>query len=458
MRLHFIAIGGTIMHNIAISMAKQGHQVSGSDDQILEPSRTQLEEAGLLPPEYGWFPEKIDDSIDIVILGRHAESDNPELIKAREIGVKMYTFPELIYEQSMDKTRIVIAGTYGKTTIMSMIMHVLKDQGIVFDYLVGSQLKGFDQKIKISAPSKYLLIEGDEAYASSINRQAKFEIYKPHIALISGVEWTDEQNEVKEDEYYQRFENLILSVEPKGTLIYNKENEKLNEIVDKTKDHAINRYGYKLPRYVIKDGITYLQSSDYLIPLKIISKYNLSNIAGAFAVCEWLGITREQFLTSIQTYETSMRYLEFVANNDHSVVYQDFEHTPRKVVQGIHSIKEQFPNKQLVTIIEFNGSEVKDVEYIKKYNESIQESDYVLIYIDQENPNLSKGVISRKEAEENVLTVLEHNNLSVYCQEKDLRNFLLEFSSQDINLLLMSSAAYSEFNMTELAEFFLKNN
>ncbi len=458
MRLHFIAVGGTIMHNLAISMAKQGHQVTGSDDQILEPSRTQLSDAGLLPEELGWFPEKINESIDIVILGKHADSDNPELVKAKKLGIKTYSFPELVFEQSLDKTRIVIAGTYGKTTIMSMIMHVLKEQNIVFDYLVGAQLKGFDSKVKLSRDSKYLLIEGDEAYASSINRQAKFEIYKPHIALISGVEWNDKQNQVQENEYYQRFENLILSIEPRGTLIYNKENERLNEIVDRTKDHTINRHGYKLPKYRIKDGVTYLQNAESWVPLKVISKNNLSNIAGAFTVCEWLGITKEQFYESIQSFETSIRYLEFVDSNDHSVVYQDFAHTPRKVRQSIHSVKEQFPDKQLLTVIEFNGTEVEKKEFLQQYGESFNESDYVLVYVDQENPDETKASVSQKTAEGNVFSVLGHSRLTVFCEEKELREYLSEFASQNINLLLMSSSKFSEFNMSDLAEVFLKNN
>lgn len=456
MRIHFIAIGGSIMHNLAISLAEQGHQISGSDDQIVEPSRTHLKLAGLLPSELGWFPEKITEELDAVILGMHADSQNPELMKAEGLGIKIYSFPEFVYEQSLEKTRVVIAGTYGKTTIMSMIMHVMKKLDVEFDYVVGAQLKGFDSLVKLTPHSKYILIEGDETFASTIDARCKFEIYKPHIALISGVEWSAKRNEQPEKDYYHRFERLILTIEPKGTLIYNKESNKLSEIIDNTKDHKINRHGYNLPNYSINKGVTYLHVEEERIPLKVIGKTNLSNIAGAFTVCEWLGIKRNEFYEAIQDFESSIRYLEFVASNKSSVVYQDFAHTASKLKSSIHAVKEQFPDHQLLTVVELNSFEIQQENFLTDYKSSLDEADYAVIYINQFNLE-DKNIVLEKLIER-VIDVLKHRNLQVVISESILKGFLESFSSQQVNLLLMSSSKFSQFNMTDLASSFLKNS
>src|SRR5690606_772453 len=316
MRIHFIAIGGSIMHNLAINLAEQGHQVTGSDDQIVEPSKSQLREAGLLPKELGWFPEKITEDIDAVILGMHADENNPELQKAKELGIKIYSFPEFVYEQSAEKTRVVIAGTYGKSTITSMIMHVLKKLGRNFDYLVGAQLEGYDDLLQLNPENNLMIIEGDEYYASAVNKQSKFLKYKPNIALISGIDWDHFKTVITEEEYFKQFEDFIRTIVPKGTLIYNKDDKNTREVVERTMDIKINRHGYKLPEYTINKGVTYIHVADENIPLKVFGKHNLSNIAGAFTVCEWLGVKRDEFYAAIQDFKSSIRYLEFVASQN----------------------------------------------------------------------------------------------------------------------------------------------
>jgi UDP-N-acetylmuramate: L-alanyl-gamma-D-glutamyl-meso-diaminopimelate ligase len=273
MRIHFIAIGGSVMHNLAISLAKQGHQVTGSDDQIVEPSRSHLIEAGLLPNQLGWFEEKVTEDIDAVILGAHAQADNPELRRAQELGLKIYSFPEFIQELSQDKIRVVIAGSYGKTTITSMVMHVMRFLGKEFDYLVGAQLRGFDKLVDITKHNKIIIIEGDEYVSSKIDPKSKFLYYKPNIALISGIVWNEFNSKISQEEYIKQFEDFIDSIPPKGTLIYNKEDVVLQKVLQDTKDCKINRHGYKIPDYTINKGVTYINTPDGDVPLQVFGKH-----------------------------------------------------------------------------------------------------------------------------------------------------------------------------------------
>lgn len=455
MRIHFIAIGGSIMHNLAINLAEQGHQVTGSDDQIVEPSKSQLKEAGLLPKELGWFPEKITEDIDAVILGMHADENNPELQKAKELGIRIYSFPEFVYEQSSEKTRVVIAGTYGKTTITSMIMHVLKKLGRNFDYLVGAQLEGFDKLLQLSPENNLIIIEGDEYYASAMNKQSKFLKYKPNIALISGVDWDHFKTVISQEDYFKQFEDFIRTIVPKGTLIYNKDDKNTREVVDRTMDIKINRHGYKLPDYTINKGITYVQVGDQNIPLKVFGKHNLSNISGAFTVCEWLGVKRDEFYAAIQDFRSSIRYLEFVASQNGSVVYQDFAHTPGKLRSSIHAVKEQFPNQALVTIIELNGYDSLDSEFITEYANSMNESDFAVVFV---NTSLIK---EKNIALDNLIWRLNeafnHPAFQVITQMAELEDFLETFKSNGYNLLFMSSNNYNGVNMTSFADKFLRN-
>lgn len=455
MRIHFIAIGGSIMHNLAINLAEQGHQVSGSDDQIVEPSKSHLLAAGLLPKELGWFPEKLDENVDAVILGMHADKDNPELLKAQELGVKIYSFPEFVYEQSVDKTRVVIAGTYGKTTITSMVMHVLKSLGKQFDYLVGAQLEGFDDLLQLNPENKLIIIEGDEYFASSIDRKSKFLDYKPNIALISNIDWDHFKTVIAEEDYYKQFEDFIRSIVSKGALIYNKDDAKTREVVERTMDIKINRHGYKLPEYTINKGVTYLHVGEEKIPLKVFGKHNLSNIAGAFTVCEWLGVKRDEFFNAIQDFKSSIRYLEFVASQNGSVVYQDFAHTPGKLRSSIHAVKEQFPNQALVTIIELNAYDSLDQNFIHAYSGAMDESDFAVVFVNtslikEKNIEIGKLIQSLSET-------FNHRSFQVITQLSDLEVFLETFKSGGYNLLFMSSNNYNGVNMTSFADKFLRN-
>lgn len=455
MRIHFIAIGGSVMHNLAISLAKQGHQITGSDDQIVEPSRSHLIEAGLLPDQLGWFSEKVTEDIDAVILGAHAEANNPELEKAQELGLKIYSFPEFIQELSQDKIRVVIAGSYGKTTIASMVMHVMRFLGKDFDYLVGAQLRGFDKLVDITKNNKIIIIEGDEYVSSKIDPKSKFLYYKPNIALISGIVWNEFNSKISKEEYIKQFEDFIDSIPPKGTLIYNKEDAVLQKVLQDTKDCKINRHGYKIPDYTINKGVTYLNTAEGDVPLQVFGKHNLSNIAGAYTVCEWLGIKKKEFFDAIKSFNTSIRYLEFVASSEGSVVYQDYAYNADKVRSSIHAVKEQFPNQKLVTIIELNSYDSLDSSFLLQYADSMRESDLSVVYV---NINSCKELNKNIESvPENIKKCFNDPDLEVVVSLDGLYSFLDGVKSRGYNLLLMSLNNYNGVNLSVLADRFFKD-
>lgn len=454
MKVHFIAIGGSVMSNLAVSMAKLGHQITGSDDQIVEPSKSKLLDAGLMPDTIGWDVSKITEDLDAVILGKHALADNPELVKAQELGVKIYSFPEFIYEQSVDKTRVVIAGTYGKTTIISMIMHVLKKLKRDFDYLVGAKLEGFDSLIRLTSSAPIILIEGDEYFASSIDSHAKFHYYQPNIALVSNIQWDNFQMVISEEEYLRLFELFVETIIPKGALIYNKEDENVLEVVDRTKALKINRHGYKTPAYTINKGVTYVQFSDQQIPLQVIGKQNLSNIAGAYTVCEWLGVKQEEFYEAIKDFKSSIRYLEFVSSEKGSVVYQDFVHTPLKLRSSIHAVKEQFPKSNLLTVIELNPYDVQEGEKLSQYENSMDESDWSVVFLNKST--IKDNNLQVEEIIDKITFAFKHPHLLVITSSEDLHQYLRDFDCSGTNMLFMSSDHYSGLNILTYAEEFYK--
>lgn len=450
MRVHFIAIGGSIMHNLAIALAKKGYLVSGSDDHIYEPSRTNLEKENLLP-EPGWDPARITEDIDAVVLGMHAKEDNPELKKAQEMGIRIYSYPEFIYEQATEKTRVVIGGSHGKTTITSMIMHVLKSIGREFDYLVGAKLDDFEHMVQLTKDAPLIIIEGDEYLASAVDQRPKFHLYKPHIALISGVAWDHVNAFPTFENYVEQFRLFIETIEPKGTLVYNKEDKTLQELVleDKSK---INKHGYRTPEYTINKGITYMHTHVGEVPLQVFGRHNLSNIAAAFTVCEWLGVERDEFYTAIRKFKGATRRLEYVASDNDSVVYQDFAHTPAKLRASIHALKEQFPDKALVAIIELHTYSSLNEAYLNEYRDTMQEAEYPAVFINRE-------ALKQRNAETITETTLKqafNQPDLVYLDGIDrMKDYLADLSSTGKNLLFMSSGNYGGINLVNFADKFL---
>ncbi|GGC43694.1 peptidoglycan synthetase [Parapedobacter defluvii] len=450
MRVHFIAIGGSIMHNLAIALAKKGYIVSGSDDHIYEPSRTNLANENLLPPP-GWDPTRITSDIDAVVLGMHAKADNPELLKAQEMGIRIYSYPEFIYEQTKEKTRVVIGGSHGKTTITSMIMHVLKSIGRDFDYLVGAKLDEFDHMVRLTKDAPLMIIEGDEYLASPIDQRPKFHLYKPHIALISGIAWDHVNVFPTFENYVNQFRLFIKTIEPKGTLVYNKEDQILRELVleDQSK---INKHGYRTPEYTINKGITYIHTNNGDIPLQVFGKHNLSNIVAAFTVCEWLGVEREAFYAAIKQFKSASRRLEYVASDNDSVVYQDFAHTPAKLKASIHALKEQFPDKALVAIIELHTYSSLNEAYLKEYRDTMHEAEYPAVFINQESlKQRNAGAIS----EEMLKAAFNQPNLVYFSNVESMKQYLMAMNPTGRNLLLMSSGNYGGINLVNFADKFL---
>ncbi|MES2808775.1 MAG: Mur ligase domain-containing protein, partial [Bacteroidota bacterium] len=274
MRVHFIAIGGAAMHNLAIALHKKGFQVTGSDDVVFEPSASRLAKHGILPAENGWFPEKITTNLDAIILGMHARIDNPELLKAQELGIKVYSYPEYVYEQSKDKLRVVIGGSHGKTTITSMILHVLQAVGMDFDYLVGAQLAGFDTMVKLTKEAPVMVIEGDEYLASPIDRRPKFHLYKANIGVISGIAWDHINVFPTFKSYVDQFKIFIETIQPEGTLIYSKTDAVLEEVVAGD-ESLIKKQPYALPQYTIENGVTTILYDGNKYPLEVFGDHNL---------------------------------------------------------------------------------------------------------------------------------------------------------------------------------------
>jgi len=450
MRVHFIAIGGSIMHNLAIALAKKGFIISGSDDHIYEPSRTNLAQEGLLPEE-GWYPDQITPDIDAVVIGMHAKADNPELLRAQKIGLKIYSYPEFIYEQTKDKIRVVIGGSHGKTTITSIVMHVMKSIGRDFDYLVGAKLDEFQYMVRLTKDAPVAIIEGDEYLASPIDQRPKFHLYKPNIALISGIAWDHVNAFPTFERYVDQFRLFIKHIEPKGTLVYNKEDKKLQEIVleDQSK---INKHGYRTPEYTINKGVTFIHTTSGDISLQVFGRHNLSNIAAAFTVCEWLGVSRDEFYSAIRQFKGASRRLEYVANDNGSVVYQDFAHTPSKLKASIHALKEQFPEQALVAIIELHTYSSLNEEYLNEYRDTMQDAAYPAVFINQEAlKQKNAGVITADMLKK----AFNQPNLQYFSTVQAIEEFLSSMDPSGKNLLFMSSGNYGGVNLVHYADKFL---
>ena len=344
MRVHFIAIGGSAMHNLAIALKNKGYVVTGSDDEIFEPSKSRLNNHNILPDSFGWYPNKISSDIDAIILGMHAKKDNPELLKAQELGLKVYSYPEFLYEQSKGKTRVVIGGSHGKTTITSMILHVLNYHEMDVDFMVGAQLEGFDVMVKLTEENDFIVLEGDEYLSSPIDRRPKFHLYKPNIALLSGIAWDHINVFPTFENYKDQFKIFVDSIVEGGSINYNEEDEVLKEVVESS-ENQIRKIGYQTPDYFVEDGETYLETNEGELPVEVFGAHNLNNLAGAKWVCQHMGIDEEQFYEAIVTFKGASKRLEKVAESSSSVIYKDFAHSPSKVKATTSAVKNQFTNR-----------------------------------------------------------------------------------------------------------------
>ena len=344
MRVHFIAIGGSAMHNLAIALHLKGDQVTGSDDAIFEPSKSRLAKHGLLP-EVGWNPEKLSQDIDAVILGMHAKADNPELLKAQELGLSIFSYPEYLFEQSKLKSRVVIGGSHGKTTITSMVLHVLHYHDQEVDYMVGAQLEGFDTMVHITPDNDFMVLEGDEYLSSPIDRRPKFHLYQPNIALLSGIAWDHINVFPTLENYEEQFKIFIDQITPGGILIYNEEDATIKRLVEET-ENQIRKIPYTTPEYFVEDGETFIETDEGPLPLEIFGAHNLSNLAGAKWVCQNMGVDEDDFYEAIVSFKGASKRLEKIAENTHSIAFKDFAHSPSKVSATTKAVKEQYKAKK----------------------------------------------------------------------------------------------------------------
>ncbi|MFD0940981.1 UDP-N-acetylmuramate--L-alanine ligase [Pedobacter boryungensis] len=445
MRIHFIAIGGSAMHNLAIALHKKGFKVTGSDDVIFEPSSTRLANYGLLPKENGWFESNITPDLDAVILGMHARLDNPELVKAQEMGLKIYSYPEYIYEQSKDKLRVVIGGSHGKTTITSMILHVLNYYKKDFDYLVGAQLAGFETMVKITDSAPIIIIEGDEYLASPIDRRPKFHLYKANIAVISGIAWDHINVFPTFEDYISQFDKFIDTIVESGKLIYCENDLELRKVVVNS-SATIEKIPYSIPAHEVIDGVTYLLPQR--TPLQVFGDHNLMNLNAARLVVEQLGINEDKFKEAISSFTGAAKRLELLNHTKATSVYKDFAHSPSKLKATIDAVKAQFANRKLVACIELHTFSSLTKEFLQQYRDTMKKADVAIVYIDEKTFKHKK---MDPVSENDVQTSFNDKNIVFFSEATQLESYLRSFNFENTNLLLMSSGNFGGMDLVKLA-------
>lgn len=457
MKIHFIAIGGSAMHNLAIALKKKGYQVSGSDDEIFEPSRTRLKKYGILPEKEGWYPEQITSDIDAIILGMHARKDNPEMLRAAEMGIKIYSYPDYLYEQSKKKKRVVIGGSHGKTTITSMIIHVLQLQKMNIDYMVGAQLEGFEVMVKLSDEAPVIILEGDEYLTSPLDLRPKFHVYRPDIALISGIAWDHINVFPTFDNYVDQFKIFADQITEGGTLIYCNDNPEVKKIGEHSKT-GIKSVSYNLPKFEIINGKTQILFKDNKYPLLIFGKHNLLNLEGARLVCNELGIGDEVFYQSISTFKGASKRLELVRRNEQTNIYKDFAHSPSKLEATTKAVKSQFPDRKLVACIELHTFSSLNQQFLSQYKGSLDSADIAIVYYNSHTLALKRLPDLKPE---DVKAAFGNENIQIFTDSNKLKKNILEMNFDNGNLLMMSSGNFDGIDFSQLADKIIekaKNN
>ena len=449
MRIHFIAIGGSAMHNLAIALHQKGYQVTGSDDVVFEPSKSRLKSKGLLPKEFGWYPDKITNDIDAIILGMHAKKDNPELIKAQELGLKIYSYPEFLYEQSADKTRVVIGGSHGKTTITSMILHVLNYHDKAVDYMVGAQLEGFDTMVHLTEENDFIVLEGDEYLSSPIDPRPKFHLYKPNIALLSGIAWDHINVFPTYENYVEQFKIFVDSIVTGGSINYNAEDPEVVEVVEAS-ENQIRKIPFNTPEYRVEDGKTLLDTPDGEMPIEIFGAHNLNNLAGAKWICQHMGIDEDEFYEAIATFKGASKRLEKITENNHTVVYKDFAHSPSKVAATTKAVKEQYSDRQLIACLELHTYSSLNADFLKLYEGALDEADEAVVFY-------SPDAVKIKQLEEitadQIGQAFNRKDLIIYTNPTEFQNYLKKKDFNNTALLLMSSGNYGGLNFDDIKKW-----
>ena len=444
--IHFIAIGGAAMHNLALAVAsKAGYQVTGSDDEIFDPALTHLREAGLLPDEMGWHPERITPDIDAIILGMHAREDNPELVRARELGLKIYSFPEYLYEQTKDKIRIVVGGSHGKTTTTSMILYVLNRLGIEADYMVGAQIEGFERMVRLSDTAKYAVFEGDEYLTSPLDLRSKFLWYHPHIAILTGIAWDHINVFPTFPEYVETFRKFVQSIEPNGSFIYFQGDENLRMLAEELK---IQKSKLAIIPYDAYDGN---------VEMQVFGRHNMQNLQAAMLACHCIGIAPDDFYREISTFTGASNRLEKICETETSVAYKDFAHSPSKLKATINAVRERYPEKKLIACMELHTFSSLMADFLPQYKDCMKEADIAYVYF---NPKVIEHKRLTPITADEVREAFGTKNVEVFTESEALqeavRNQLSAVKSQNTALLMMSSGTFDGINVKQFAEELMK--
>ncbi len=453
MNIHFIAIGGALMHNLALALQLKGYDISGSDDEIYEPSRSRLQRAGILPLKMGWNSEQLHQGIDAVIVGMHAKPNNPELLKAQELGLTIYSYPEYLFLQSQQKKRVVVGGSHGKTTTTSMIMHILKYHQLDFDYAVGAQIEGFDLMVKLS-DAPLIIIEGDEYLSSPIDALPKFLHYYPHVAVVTGIAWDHINVFPTFKRYKKQFKKFIQSVDKDGLLIYFKEDEILSKY---SQFCAAQHLAYQTPAFVIEQHQTYLKldynchpSQSLKVPLYIFGKHNLQNFQAARYVCRELGLSDQQIIKAIAQFKGAAKRLETLSKTNQQVVYKDFAHAPSKVKATIQAVKSQYPSRALLAVLELHTFSSLTLEFLDEYLGSMGAADEAYVYYNKHTIEMKKlKAIEPIDVED----AFYHPNLTVFTEATELESALqVKLDQKNNNLLLMSSGNWGGIDIVQMVK------
>jgi UDP-N-acetylmuramate: L-alanyl-gamma-D-glutamyl-meso-diaminopimelate ligase len=445
MRVHFIAIGGSAMHNLAIALSRKGYIVTGSDDEIFEPSATRLKNQNIYPQNIGWDESKITKDYDAIILGMHARVDNPELQKAKELNLHIYSYPEYLYEQSKSKKRIVIGGSHGKTTITSMLLHAVKEMKIDADYMVGAQLEGYDCMVRLSNTAPFMIIEGDEYLSSPIDRRPKFHLYKPNVALISGIAWDHINVFPTFDNYIEQFKIFCECIEKNGKLIYNKQDQEVKKIGENY-SNSLKTIPYEIPDYKVTNSGTVINFNNNSYSLKIFGSHNLQNMIGAMYLAKEMGISNHEFLTAMSTFTGAGKRLQKVVESEDFVMFKDFAHSPSKLLATTKAVKEQYQDKEVIACMELHTFSSLKKEFLPHYKNTMSQADEAIVYFSPE-------VVLHKKLEPISIEQVKNafgGKVNVFNKTEDVLQFLRNKEWKNKVLLMMSSGTFDGINYEEL--------
>tara|TARA_B100001093_G_scaffold453345_1_gene461965 strand:+ start:3936 stop:5303 length:1368 start_codon:yes stop_codon:yes gene_type:complete len=452
--VHFISIGGSVMHSLAISLKNIGYNVTGSDDKLYEPSLSRLITHDLKPKSLGWNTNNINHKLDFIILGMHAKLDNPELLKAQDLELDIYSYPDFIFKISKNKTRIVIGGSHGKTSITSMILHVLNKNNINVDYVLGAQLDGFENTVSISDENEFIIIEGDEYLSSPIDLSPKFHKYKANIALISGISW-DHINVFESPMVYSnQFSSFINTIIDGGILVYNELDSTVKDIVSNN-DSFVRKIEYGMPDYKILNNQILINTDEGEIPLQVFGKHNLSNIEGARKICSLMGVFDEDFYNSISSFTGASKRLQIIYNDQKNLLIRDFAHSPSKLTASVSAVKETFNDSFIICVYELHTFSSLNLDFINQYSGTLDNCDLPIVFFDKKNKKLDSVNSINHEIISNAFGI---KNLNIIDNSYDLFNYLISMEYRNTCLLLMSSGNFGSMSIDKLKHHISNEN